>query len=375
MTRPSQRPLRVTFILPVALLGGAETVTYLVARELMSRGCQVKIVVLKADGPLGNACRDSGVAFESLGVMAGSNPAVLWSLAVALLRNRPDAVVCVNFNATFWGRLAAFICRVPVITTAEHSSLTLAKGESRYSRRLNRLLRGVTDATFAVSARQVGWLVSQGYKESRIVVAPNGIELDRFSSIEPLRANSLSLTVGIIASLVPAKNHEMFLRAAAIVHIAMPEVRFLVAGDGPLAEHLSELARGMGLENCVQFLGRVTDVPSLLGGLDVVCLSSDTEALPLSVMEAMAAGRPVIATDVGAVRDLVSPGETGYLVPAGDDPALAAAIHQLLSHPQDVADFGARARAVAMSRFGIEKTADVYESTLGRAVDRKVQHA
>lgn len=375
MTKPPQRPLSVTFILPVALLGGAETVTHLVARELMSRGCQVQVVVLKGDGALGEACRHSGVAFESLGVMGGSNPLVLWRLAVTLSRSRPDAVVCVNFNATFWGRLAALICRVPVITTAEHSSLTLAKGETRYSRRLNRLLQGITDATFAVSARQVGWLVSQGYKESRIVVAPNGIELDRFSLVEPLRANSLNLTVGIIASLVPAKNHEMFLHAAAVVHNVMPEVRFLVAGDGPLAGYLSELARGMGLDSCVEFLGRVTDVPALLGRLDVVCLSSDTEALPLSVMEAMAAGRPVIATDVGAVRDLVCPDETGYLVPAGDDSALAAAIHHLLSHPQDVADFGARARAAALNRFGIERTADAYESALRRAVDRKAQHA
>lgn len=342
-------------------MGGAETVTFSVARGLRERGHEVGVIVLKADGELGMRCREAGIPFESLGVARGASPANLASLIRVFRASRPHAVVGVNFNATLWARMAGVIARVPVRVTAEHSSAFLGPREARYSAVANRLLAPFTTSVLAVSRAQAEWLVAQGNPVARIRVVPNGIDLARFAGVPALSVAPHAPTVGIVASLVPAKNHANFLEAAARVAESIPDARFLVVGDGELRRSLELRASRLGLEAKVTFLGRRADVDSLLAEMDVVCLSSDTEAMPLCLLEAAAAGRPAVATRVGSVAEVVRNGVTGLLVKAGDADALASALVELLRDRQRLVAMGEAAREHARRSFGIDATVGLYE--------------
>jgi glycosyltransferase involved in cell wall biosynthesis len=167
---------------------------------------------------------------------------------------------------------------------------------------------------------------------------PLGLELDRFVNAERSRGQlraELGIPadvplVGIVARLVPIKAHEVFLRAAAILAAREAGARFLIVGDGERRAELEALSTNLGLGRSVEFLGWRPDLDRVYADLDLVVLCSRNEGLPVALIEAQAAGRPVVATRVGGVPDLVVSGDTGLLVPPDDPDALARAIQSLL---------------------------------------------
>jgi glycosyltransferase involved in cell wall biosynthesis len=361
-------------VLPIGTLGGAETLTLNVAIELKALGHDVRIALLKSGGGLAAVSHEAGLRCETVGVESGISPANATRLAHILRAAQPDAVVCVNFNATLWGRLAAVLAHVPVIITAEHSTATLAVREGSTAPLANRLLSGWTDAIIAVDQSQSTWLATQGNPVSRIRVIANGIAIGAFADIAPLPdGDDGCVTVGIVASTLPAKNHKRFIRAARRVSDRIPAARFLVVGDGPLLTEIRAYAAEQGLADSVEFAGRVDDVAAQLARMDVVCLTSDTEAVPLSLMEAQAAGRPVVATDVGGVAGIVSDGVTGFVVPPEDENALAEAIVRLAASPELRIRLGANARERALDEFDIRRTAREYEELLRTLIESKTK--
>ena len=151
---------------------------------------------------------------------------------------------------------------------------------------------------------------------NRVRVIPNGVDTDRY---RPAKADAklrqqlgiprTAPLAGIVAVLRPEKNHEMFLRVAAQVHEEVPEAHFLVIGDGPRRAELEALSAELGLSQCVHFLGKRPDVPELLNLLDVFVLTSRMEANPVSILEALATGKPVVATRVGSIPETVIDGQ------------------------------------------------------------------
>ena len=157
------------------------------------------------------------------------------------------------------------------------------------------------------------------------------------------------------------KNHEGFLRAAARVASKLPNVEFVLVGDGHLRPALEGLAQRLGLAGRTRFLGERLDIPAVMAALDVMVLFSHSESLPNVVMEAMAAGVPVVASRVGGVPELVRHEETGLLVAPGDEDELAAAVARLLTQPSIRTRYGRRAREVAKANFSLERIARQYE--------------
>ena len=139
--------------------------------------------------------------------------------------------------------------------------------------------------------------------------------------------------VGIVARLVPIKNHVCFLEAARVVLAHYDNVRFMIVGDGELRSTLEQKARDLGIEDRVIFMGFQYNLQKIYAGLDIIALSSYNEGLPVALIEAMAAGKPVISTDVGGVVDLILDGDNGLLVPSNDPKSLAEATLYLLEHP------------------------------------------
>jgi glycosyltransferase involved in cell wall biosynthesis len=182
-------------------------------------------------------------------------------------------------------------------------------------------------------------------------VIPNGIELDRFGA-EPAPVAGRIVMVGRFA---PPKRHDVVVRALADVRPQHPEAELHLVGDGPLRHEVESLVLQLGLQDAVRFLGTRDDVPDLLAAAAVVVLASDYEALPLSVIEAMAAGVPVAATATGGIGELVTDGDTGFLVGAGDSRGLASALGEVLSDSERARAMGQHGREEARRRFSRER--------------------
>jgi glycosyltransferase involved in cell wall biosynthesis len=228
---------------------------------------------------------------------------------------------------------------------------------------MERFLTRLSDRIVTVSEGQRRELAAYGVAAlEKITVVPLGFELGHLLTCESHRGElrrELGLAdgtklVGIVARLVPIKNHRLFLQAAKLVAEAVPEARFLVVGDGELREELEAYARDLGLDGSVLFTGWRRDLPRVYADLDVVVLTSINEGTPVSLIEAMAAGVPVVATAVGGVPDVVAGGETGYLVEAGDAEGLAEAIIKLLRHPQKASEMGIAGREAVYPRFAAQ---------------------
>jgi glycosyltransferase involved in cell wall biosynthesis len=249
-----------------------------------------------------------------------------------------------------------------------------------------RLMSRITDLVIA-NAESVKEYVSRIHRiaASRIHVIYNGISMDRIAQGAVSAAAGVASdrwgvgprTVTMIASLTPKKDHATFLAAARIVRSELPETRFLVVGDGPLRQELEARVREMEIEDSVLFTGEVDDTAALLAAIDVSVLTSLKEGCSNSVIESMAAGKPVVATRVGGNPELVEDGVTGFVVPAGDAHAVARRVIELLSNPELRRRMGEAGQARAWARFTaermVEETTSLYLSVLRERVPGLVE--
>ncbi len=209
-------------------------------------------------------------------------------------------------------------------------------------------------------------LTAGGYPASRVVVIPNGVELPVPGAAAPdladLGIRDDHRVVGIVGNLRRVKNHELFVEAMAQVVAAHPQARGLIVGqpvasDPEQPEHTAAAIRAFGLEQHVILAGFRADVPALMQRFAVFCLTSTSEGMPNVILEAMAAARPVVATRVGGVAELVADAESGFLVEKGDSRGFAAAVSRLLADPARARQMGERGREIARRRFSCERAA------------------
>jgi L-malate glycosyltransferase len=228
------------------------------------------------------------------------------------------------------------------------------------------------DAVVCNSRAAAKRLLDQGLPERKIAIIPNGLDVETFASATPaLPTAPGTVRVGMIARMNErAKNHAVLLRAAARLVPKFSKLQFVLVGDGPLRAELEALASQLGIANRVSFLGDRQDVPAILASVDVAVLPSSSESLSNSILEAMAAGLPVVATRVGGNPELVSEGGTGYLVSPNDDASLADALERLLAQPELRSSFGARARRIALERFSAGGIVRQYEQLYSDLLSR-----
>jgi glycosyltransferase involved in cell wall biosynthesis len=360
-------PLRVMFVITSMPVGGAETLLVELLRRLDRARFSPQLCCLKELGPLGATMALEIPAHHGL-LTRKTDVGVLWRLAGLMRRQRIDAVVTVGAgDKMFWGRLAARLAGVPVIAAALHST-----GWPDRVQFANRLLAPITDAFIAVAEPHGRYLAAhEGCTAAKIHVIPNGVDVERFCPRPADAALRLELhlagdapVVGIVAALRPEKNHALFLRAAARVLRAVPKARFLIVGDGPNRGELEAQTASLSLSGAVRFLGTRSDVPEVLSLINVLALSSHMEANPVSILEAMAAGKPVVATRVGSVDKAVQDGRSGYLVPAGCEEQLAGRLIELLRDDSRAAAFGRAGREYVVEHASIERMVAGYEDML-----------
>lgn len=291
-------------------------------------------------------------------------------LAGFIRRERFDLVHCWDADAAIFGSAAARWAGVPCITS--HRDL----GQIYPARKL-RLMTWAdrSAAAVVVNAEAIRQgLVAGGFPEAKVRVVRNLVDLAAFDALAskpfPRRAELPSgRLIGMVARLDPEKDVGTLIRAMARLVSSYRDLFLVIAGDGPERPKLEALLRQQGVDARVVFLGDVNDVPSLLAHLEIgVLVPSANEGLSNSILEYMAAGLPVIATDCGGNRELVDDASTGFILPPGDDAALAAALMRLLDNSALAKEMGARGRRRVESDFAqsavLARWVELYESVL-----------
>lgn len=259
--------------------------------------------------------------------------------------------------------LAALLARTPVVIGSFHTA-------GLHFSLIERMLLPLTGQAVVTSHFHQRYLADvAGFPAHKIQVIYNGLSLDRLSQGVPKRLTKAELglpdeaaVIGSVARLVPEKNHPLLFKAAALVLQSNPNTHFILLGDGPERANLENLRRELGLENNIHFLGYRSDVGALLRLMDISVLSSDNEWLPYSLLEAMLTGLPVVATDVGAISELVTTGETGLLAPKGDAQALAQAMSALLHNRELARRLGQAGQRRVRERFSSQAMAGQFET-------------
>jgi glycosyltransferase involved in cell wall biosynthesis len=297
------------------------------------------------------------------------------ALTALMRRWQPDIVHTHTTTAGGLGRIAGRRAKVGILVHTFHGHVLsgyLSGPQTKALVAAERYLARRTDALISVSSRVRDELLALGIgREDQWRVVPLGLELgDLLTGPAPSAPSRAALglppegpLVGIVGRLVAIKDHETFLTMAARVAAEHPDAVFVVAGDGDLRGALEARARRL-LGDRVRFLGWATDLPVLYGALDIVVLTSRNEGTPVALIEAGAAGRPTVATDVGGVPEVVRDGETGFVEPAGDAAALAARVGLLLDDPERAAAMGRAARAHALERYGLERFLAEWDTVL-----------
>ena len=369
LEHPQDRgPLRVMFVITSMPVGGAETLLVNLVRRMDRERFLPELCCLKYFDTLGEQLAREIPAFTGL-LAHKYDFRVLGRLTRLLRARRIDAVITVGTGGDkmFWGRLAAWRAGVPVVASALHST-----GLPDHVEWQNRLLTPLTDAFIAVAVPHARHLVEhEGCPAARVRVVPNGVDTQRFRPLPPnaalreqLRLPHGAPVAAILAALRPEKNHELFLRAAARVRQTIPAAQFLVIGDGARRHELEALAEQLQLGQSVHFLGTRADVPELLSLVDVLVLSSHMEANPVSVLEALACEKPVVATRVGSVGETVQDGVSGYLVAPGNDEEMAARVVELFGSPRIARNMGRAGRDHVVANWSLERMVEGYQDLI-----------
>ena len=364
------RKLRVlTLVDKPTVTGGAERLAAVVAMKLdPARFESVLCASRKTDEPLlDRELEEAGIGVLALG-RRSTLDLLAWRPLVSLLRDGVDVVHAHMFSSNVWGTVLGRLSGVPVVVAHEHTWSFQGRPLRRFLDR--ELVARWADVFVAVSAEDRRKMIEvEGVDPAKIRLIPNGIPSPANGAVADVRAE-LGIepgapVLGVVCELRAQKALEVLFDAAALLLPEFPSLKVLVAGDGPERARLEEAALRLGVADTVLFLGIRRDVPAVLAAVDVAVLSSDYEGSPLSVMEYMAAAKPVVSTRVGGVPELLAEDVHGLLVQPRDPEALAEAVARLLRDPALAKRLGAEGRQRQQREFSLEamvhRIEDLYE--------------
>jgi L-malate glycosyltransferase len=289
----------------------------------------------------------------------------MWSFASWCKSRRIAVLQTCELYSNIFGLPAGALASVPV-RIGSRRGFVEPPGLQRMQHAAYTAAHRVVANSQAAAAR----LRRDGVPEGQIVVIPNGIDLTTFG---PRTYAPRLKRILLVACLREEKRIDVLIAAAPQILQRHPDVEFVIAGDGTCRAELLALARATGAFDRFQFLGHRDDIPAILASADVFVLPSRSEALPNSVIEAMASGLPVVASNVGGIPELVEDGKTGRLVPAGDSQALASAIVGLLEHPEQAAEFGMAGRRRITALCSFDRMVDQFETLYLREIERAAE--
>jgi glycosyltransferase involved in cell wall biosynthesis len=348
---------RVAHVAETLDTGGLEKLLVEFARHADRTRFDIRFVTLGDRGHLADEVEALGWPVYSLGMPTGLRPRATLVLAKLFRRDRVDVVHTHSEGPLLYAAPAARLTGARRLIHTRHHGPDLGNNSRRAKQAVAFVSRWVN--RFACVADDgARCCVAEGVDPGRVVTVWNGIDLARFAYSGP----QLGGPAVIVARLVPEKDHATLLRAWAIVAAEEPNFRLEIAGDGPCLADLIALADALDLDDRVRFLGRVDDVPGLLGKAGLLVLSSRMEGISLTLLEAMGRGLPVVATRVGGNSEVVIEDETGLLVPSGSPHDLAAAMLRVYRDPDRARRLGLAGRERVERCFDVRRTVGIYEA-------------
>jgi len=362
--------------------GGAERV---IETQLLGgdrRSFEYLVCSITSGADMIDRMSNAGARVFLLGKRRRGDATAVTKLANLIRLEKVDILHLHNSPGMFWGTLGQIVSggRVPIVRT-EHNPYLPATMPALYRFLYPRFTRRASKV-ICVSDR-----VRQSFVErfpelaDRFLEIPNGIRLQDYEKLPPraeCRAQFKLLPgaklIGTVGRMVPVKNHKLLIEALFLVRQTVPDVHLAIIGEGEMREALASYAADLGVSEYVSLVKETQKIDYFYGAIDIFCLSSDSEGMPLTLLEALASGVPVVSTEVGGIPEIIENGTNGYLVPKGSAEYLARRIIELLQDPSRAAAFALKGRAMVHERFPAEKmikaTEAVYEETLTRAPSR-----
>ena len=362
---PSSRRLKVMLLVPTLDQSGAEKQLVLLACRLPPDEFDVHVVALTRSGPLAKELADHGVRLTVLGKKWKFDPFTFWRLRKLIQSEQPDILHTWLFAANAYARLIVgrrMSHRLKIVV----SERCVDVWKSGWQLWLDQKLIGRTDRLIGNSHAVAEFYRSIGYPADIVRVIHNGISIpenvttDREALLAELEIPVGSPVIGFIGRMARQKRGEDIVFAMALVAILRPDAHLLMIGEGPERDKLMKFARDIGIDNLVRFTGHRADAAKFLSVMDVFWLASDFEGLSNSLMEAMAAGVPCIASDIPPNRELVVDGETGFLVRVGDRVGFQQFTDRLLSDAELARRLGDAGRERMRREFNIDSMVDAH---------------
>ena len=354
--------------------GGTEKQFILLAQALPKEKYHLRLGCVRRRGPLRDALGAEPIAEFPLdgGFATATALRSAHRLARYLRANKVDVAHSFSFYSNLLMIPIARFAGVPVVIGSQRQLGDLLTPRQRYVQQACfRLCDRVVCNSRAAAERLFGPRLT----DEKVAIIHNAVSPESFRSGDVRHSSKATTgTVGLIGRMnTKAKNHELFLRAAAHLSAQGLPVQFLLVGDGPLRKEFEQLAQNLGIAGRVTFLGERTDVSDILTRLDILALTSSSESSPNVIGEAMAAGVPVVTTRVGGVPELIEHDQTGMLVPSGDELALAGSLEQCLRHPELRERLARNARAFAAEHFTLSAVRDRYQNLYNECLERKAR--
>ena len=368
------RKTRVAVVVSHLTIGGAEQLLLELLRHINRQRFDLYVIFLREPGILGKEVLQLGFPVSTGIIRSKFDLYGVFRLTRLLKDFQTDVVFLINhLNTLFFGVLAGKLAGVRTCINWENE--TYKKYPFHPLTMLGRrfLHLGVDHVVAAAKGHGDYIAAEEKIPHSKIRAIYNGVDPGRFQSLlgpdearGRLGIPSQSPVVSIVAALRPDKAHHIFLRAARIVVNAIPDAHFLVIGDGPQMPVLKILAMELNIENQVHFLGFQRQLGDIFAAVDINCLSSypQQETLSVAAIEAMSAGIPIVCTDVGFMKEIVIPNETGFLVPVDDPDSLAEKIIHVLKNPKQQQYMGKQARKLVDGTLSVHQMAKAFENLI-----------
>jgi len=356
MSRPV---LSILYLIENCGHGGAEAQVAMQASCVSALGHRVTVGV-PGSGWLTEELARRGITVQPLSVRRGKLAAAHWAREIArIVRARDIDIIHAHLlQMNLGGALAGRLTGVPVVATVHGQVYDFERRRRLLAYRL--IARsGVTITTPSLHLREA-LVQSARVPGERVIAIHNGIDLDALQAALPARDLPGGFRVGAVGRLDPVKGLEHLLDAAAAIGPQAPDLRFIIAGEGPQRASLERRIGALGLDHRVTLLGHRDDVPALMQALDIFVLPSLSEGLPTALLEAMAAARPIVASDIPGIAEVVRHRHSALLTPPGDAQALGDAILELRRDPQLAADLGRAARERVQAHFSLAQCVAQY---------------
>ena len=364
---------RAVHVAKVAGISGSENHLLLLLPALREQGFDVELVMLHEGEPgaaeLARRLEAGGVPVERVPLGSSASPLAFRRLLGILRSRRPDIVHTHLVHADFHGLVAGRLARVPVLASTKHGFNPFR--DRRAFGLADRAVGSLADLHIAISEGLARYLAErEGFDVETFEIVHYGIEPD--PPPPPLPG---APRLAIVGRLIPIKGHDVLFRALAAARDDVPGITLEIAGEGALEEELRATVSRLGLDDIVTFLGHVPEAGRVFERAEVVVVPSLGEGFGMVALEAMERGRPVIASAVGGLPEIVDDGRTGLLVPSSDTDALATALRGLAGDAARTAALGAAGRERALAEFSqarcTERTAELYRQALGAARPRR----